>query len=155
MSESDSKTPAAIALPELLAGQSDTAMALAHKHRLVAEDGQLYCWACNRLGGLLPSLHCAKCLEEHREREALQRAREAVEHPDNKRWRAIFRDIETRSGMDRETAEKVIRHAEGLPGATEERKRQLWRIYETRFGRREQSAPSWSGRGFRRSGTDE
>ncbi len=149
MNETDSRPPEPIApLASVLVGAHDLARQLAQKHLLVAEDGQLYCWGCNRLGGTLPSLHCLPCLNAFRERDQLQRASQAIEHPENKRWRSIFQSFD--SVKDREQAEKWIRHAEQLPSATPERTRELWHRFNTRFP--EKSAPrNWGGRGWRRA----
>lgn len=149
MSASDSRIRAVSASPELFADMSDTALILARKHRLMAEDGKLYCWNCNRLGALLPSLRCARCLEEAREAIAHEKARERTEHPETKRWRCIFEQLAGRPNLDRATAEKWVRKAEALETATEDRQRELWRIFENRFGAAASEAPKWSGRGFR------
>jgi hypothetical protein len=145
----EAQVPLAKPVASVLTGAQDLARQLALKHGLVAEDGQLYCWECHRLGGTLPSLHCLRCLTTFRERDAQQRAREAVEHPDNKRWRAALSALGNNT-FDRETAEKFVRAAEQMPGATPERTRQLWHIFEQRWP--EKSAPrNWGGRGWRRA----
>ncbi len=150
MTETDSRPPDPIApLASVLSGAHDMGRQLALKHGLVADDGQLYCWECNRLGGTLPSLLCLPCLSGWQQKIERQRARERVEHPDNKRWRAAFAAL-SKNTFDRETAEKFVRAAEQMPGATPDRTRELWHIFNERFP--EKSAPrNWGGRGFRRT----
>jgi hypothetical protein len=50
-------------LDRLLADPEQTAFALARKHNLVCVDGTVVCWECRRHEALIPSLHCAVCLQ--------------------------------------------------------------------------------------------
>jgi len=38
------------------------ARALAHRHKLVDDDGTVQCWTCGARRALMPQLHCAVCL---------------------------------------------------------------------------------------------
>jgi hypothetical protein len=40
----------------------EMARALAAKHRLVDENGVVWCWQCSERLALIPSLHCGLCL---------------------------------------------------------------------------------------------
>lgn len=40
----------------------ETARAMARRHNLVCETGEIVCWECRERLALLPSLHCGACL---------------------------------------------------------------------------------------------
>ena len=150
MSETDSKTPVG---SELRAAVREMAITLARRENLLAEDGQIYCWHCNRLGALMPSLACRACLDEHLDRTATEREEARRMHPETHRWRALIRNMTEESRLDREAAADLLRRAHELESATPERREALTRAFEARFGQgRQQQEPAWAGRRFRRAG---
>lgn len=48
----------------LLRDPFETARMFARLNNLVCDDGTVVCWACEKHWALLPSLHCAACLQE-------------------------------------------------------------------------------------------
>ena len=150
MSAIDSKTPVGSAL---LSEVREMAITLARRESLLAEDGQIYCWNCNRLGGLMPSLCCRGCLDAHLARTANVREQERRLHPESHRWRALVRNMSEESRLDREAASELLRRACELESATPERRQALEAAFEARFGAaRQQQEPAWAGRRFRRAG---
>lgn len=149
MNDSDSKTPVGSALTNEV---REMAITLARRENLLADDGQIYCWVCNRLGALMPSLCCRGCLDEHRERTARERAESAREHPETHRWRALVRNMTEESRLDREAAAELLRRSHELESATPERREALTAAFDARFGAARQSPePAWAGRRFRRA----
>lgn len=53
---------------------------------------------------------------------------------EEKRWQLIFEDISNRPGLERAQAEAIVCRAQGQTGATDERKRELRKRVEARFG---------------------
>ena len=51
----------------LVEAMTDVAKQLARKHGLVRSDGVIVCWRCETRPALMPSLHCAQCLQAHRD----------------------------------------------------------------------------------------
>lgn len=45
----------------------EVARELAIKHKLIRADGSIACWKCGSVNALMPSLHCARCLQAHRD----------------------------------------------------------------------------------------
>ena len=149
MNETDSRSPAPTAA--LMTEVREMAITLARRENLIADDGQLYCWACNRLGGLMPSLVCRGCLDEHLERTAREREDERRMHPETHRWRALVRNMAEESRLDREAASDLLRRAHELESATPERRERLTAAFEARFGQARAQEPAWGGRRFRRA----
>lgn len=154
MSEHDSRSPAPNAA--LMTEVREMAITLARRENLLADDGQIYCWVCNRLGALMPSLCCRGCLDEHRERTARDRAQSAREHPETHRWRALVRTMSEESRLDREAAAELLRRSHELESATPERREMLTAAFDARFGAaRLQEPAAYAGRRFRRAVGDE
>ena len=128
------------------------ALVQARKNKLIDESGTIWCWNCGQKPALLPGLHCPFCRAEHIAGKL--HAERQIEHPETRRWRALNEHM-SNGELSREHGETLMRNCEGLPSATPERRAELARRFDVRFGAREQSAPSWAGRGFRRSGTDD
>jgi hypothetical protein len=149
MSESDSRTPVGNALGTAV---REMAITLARRENLVADGGQIYCWNCNRLGALMPSLHCRACLDAHRERTERERETEARAHPETHRWQALCRTMAEESRLDREAASDMLRRAHELPSATPVRREALTAAFDARFGAARQATPAWAGRKYRRAG---
>lgn len=53
---------------------------------------------------------------------------------EERRWQQIFEDISNRPGLERAQAEAIITRAQGQTGATDDRKRELRKRVEDRFG---------------------
>jgi hypothetical protein len=51
----------------LVEAMTEVAQRLAVKHDLIRDDGKIACWKCKRVPALMPSLHCAHCLQAHRD----------------------------------------------------------------------------------------
>jgi hypothetical protein len=51
----------------LVEAMTEVAQRLAVKHDLIRDDGKIACWKCKRVPALMPSLHCAACLQAHRD----------------------------------------------------------------------------------------
>lgn len=152
MSETDSKSPAPSAFEATV---REMAIVLARRENLLADDGQLYCWMCNRLGALMPSLCCRPCLDAHRQRTAAEREDERRMHPETHRWRALERTMREETRLDREAAADLLRRAHELESATPVRREALTRVFEARFGQARAEPPAWAGRKFRRAGNGE
>lgn len=60
---------------------------------------------------------------------------------EERRWQQIFEDISNRPGLERAQAEAIITRAQGQTGATDERKRELRKRVEDRFGLSEPVRP--------------
>lgn len=151
MDETSSKTPDAIApLGDALGSIRELAATLGRKERLYDAHGEIYCWNCNNLGATLPTLHCGRCLRDALQQRANDDVIRNTEHPETKRWRAIFRNMSEEQLLNRERAEQLQRNCEKLPSATEERKAELQRRFDERFGvRRQGQRRGWNGRGFK------
>jgi hypothetical protein len=149
MSDDSSRTLAGNALGTAV---REMAITLARRENLVADDGQIYCWHCNRLGALMPSLACKACLDAQRERMARDRETDAREHPETHRWRALVRTMTEESRLDRDAASDLLRRAHELPSATPVRREALTSAFDARFGAARQREPAWAGRKFRRAG---
>lgn len=128
---------------------SGLAVTLARQNKLVDGSGSICCWNCGCSGALLPGLHCDRCRRDALERWELAREVERTEHPETKRWRAIHRDMTEDQRLNQESAESLIRKCEKLPSATAERKSELQRRFDERFGQRREQARSYGGKGFR------
>lgn len=63
------------------------------------------------------------------------RARDAEDRKeDERRWNRIFDDLTNRPGLERAQAEAIVRTAQTLDTATDERKKELRRLLDARFG---------------------
>lgn len=60
---------------------------------------------------------------------------------EEKRWQQIFEDISNRPSLERAQAEAIITRAQSQTGATDERKRELRKRVEDRFGLSEPVRP--------------
>lgn len=63
-------------MAELLGDIIDQAMrevarGYARRNGLVRPDGKIACWKCRTADALLPSLHCPRCLQVHRDANGL------------------------------------------------------------------------------------
>ncbi len=122
---------------------------LAHTHHLRGSLGELYCWGCGVEGATMPSLHCADCLAEARERNAKALEAERRMHPESRRWGAIFRSMR-QDERSRESAQKFIKNCEELPSATEGRMGVLRKLFDARFGpKQHQPVRRYGGKSFR------
>lgn len=152
MDETSLKTPDATAVAPLgdaLGSLRELAATLARKERLYDGHGGMYCWNCHKLGATLPTLHCPACLGVALQQRANDEEIARTEHPETKRWRAIFRNMTESEFLNRERAEQLQRNAEKLGSATDERKAELQRRFDERFARRQSQQKGWNGRGFR------
>lgn len=124
------------------------AYALAHRHNLLEPDGQIRCWNCDRLGAVLPHLHCRRCYQAAIDRENEIRDALAHESEESRQWRAIGERMQDRS-LELEAATRLLDNALALPSATPERRAELQRIFDARFQNARRQQPKQAGRGYR------
>jgi hypothetical protein len=149
MEETSLKTPDAIApLADALGSVRELAATLARKEGLYDGKGGIHCWKCHRPGATLPTLHCEPCAAVVRQQRVNDAEIARLEHPETKRWRAIFVQM-SESDISRESAERFQVNCEKLDSATDERKAELQRRFDARFARRQAPARGWNGRGFK------